>query len=218
MLFKDRLDRLGAVAAHLPFPVEDYDAANRTFIRWAERRDDRDLEAVEVWLYCYVQHYVLSRLLRMPRLGGGEADRIIGQVFDRAREQVHRVADPAHFTCWVSAVCRNTFLNSLRRRYEPADLDVEALPDTEADPEPELAEPDRALVRHAFTRALEALPEAVQPVARMRFLEGRSYDHIAAVTGHPLPTVRAYASKAARRFRADPALRVLHEALDDAPP
>jgi RNA polymerase sigma factor (sigma-70 family) len=218
MPFKDRLDRIGAVAAHLPFPMEDFDAANRTFGRWVAQRENRDLETVEVWLYCYVQRYVLGRLLHGPRLGGGEADRIIGEVFDRAREQLHKVADPAHFTHWVSAVCRNTFLNSLRRRYEPADLDGGALPEPEADPEPELPEPDRALVRHAVGRALQTLPERLQPVARLRFLEGHSYGHIAAVTGYKLPTVRAYAARAVRHFRADPGLRALQQDLDAVPP
>ncbi|HLT47413.1 MAG TPA: sigma-70 family RNA polymerase sigma factor [Rubricoccaceae bacterium] len=217
MLFQDRLDRLGAVAAHLPFPQEDFDAVNRTFCRWAERREDRDHKALEVWLYCYVQRYVLSRLLRLPRLGGGEADRIIGEVFERAHE-FDKVTEPERFTHWVSVVCRNTFINGLRRRYQPADVDVGTLGEAAGSAESDLTEPDRALLRHAVTRAFEALPEALQPVARMRLLEGRSYRHIAAATGHPLPTVRTYAAKAVRRLREDPGLRALGQALNLVPP
>ena len=216
MLFKDRLDRLGAVAAYLPFPLEDFDAVNETFCRWAERRADRDLKTLEVWLYCYVQRYALVRLVRLP-LGAGEADRIIDGLFERARE-FDKVVEPEHFSHWVSVVCRNTFINGLRRRYQPVDVDLDALAEADEPAGPDLAEPDRALVRHAVDRALAGLPEALQPVARMRLVEGRSYPHIAAATGHPLPTVRAYAAKAVRRLRQDPGLRALGRALNLVPP
>jgi RNA polymerase sigma factor (sigma-70 family) len=217
MLFKDRLERLGAIAARLPFPLEDFEAVNQAFCRWAEHEEDRDLEVLEIWLYCYVQRYVLVRLMRLSPLGAGEADRIIGQVFERARE-FDKVSECARFTHWLSVVCKNTFINSLRRRYQPADLDVDALSETEPIAEQDLTELDRAHLRYALARAFEALPESLRPIARMRLLEGRSYRHIAAATGHELPTVRAYAAKALRRLRDDPDLRTLGRSLDLAPP
>jgi DNA-directed RNA polymerase specialized sigma24 family protein len=216
MLFQDRMDRLGDVAAHLPFPLEDYDAVNRTFCRWAERRGDGDLETLEVWLYCYVQRYVLVRFLRMPYAGAGEADRVIGDVFTRLRAQFDRVADPSRFTHFVSVACRNAFRNGLRRLYQRDGLDADALP---ADgTEPALDEPDRALIRHTVARAIDGLPGHVGHIARMRLLEGHSYRFIAGATGHPLPTVRAYVSKAVSRLRRDAGVRALGALFDYAPP
>lgn len=210
------MDRLNAVAAHLPFRLEDYDAVNRTFARWVEHSSDDDLKTVEVWLYCHVQRYVFTHLLPGPRRGGGEPERIIGEIFSHAREQFGTVTDPARFTYWVGKVCRNGLINGLRRPYRLVLAD--AALDGEIVPEPELTTPDRALVHHAVARAMDALPEAVQQVARMRFLENRSYHHIAAATGHPLPTVRTYAARAVHRLREDPGLRMLGQALDFAPP
>ncbi|MDX1418854.1 MAG: sigma-70 family RNA polymerase sigma factor [Rubricoccaceae bacterium] len=208
----NRLDRLGTLARRLPFPLEDFDAVNRTFCRWAARREDADLELLEVWLYCYVQRFVVVRLLHLGPLGAGETDRIIGQIYDRARE-FDKVAEPERFTHWLSVVCKNTYLNALRRRYQPAALDEDALLDNPVDAEPGLYEMDRAHLRHALAEAFRALPQSLRDVARMRLLEQRPYDEIAEATGHPLPTVRTYAAKAVRRLREDPNLRATGEAL-----
>jgi RNA polymerase sigma factor (sigma-70 family) len=217
MSSSDRMDRLNAVAAHLPFAVEDYAAVNETFGRWAAQRRDEDLKTIEVWLYCYVHRYVYTQLLAGARRGGGEPDRIVEEVFCRARDQLGTVAEPAAFTFWVHRVCRNTFLNGLRRRYPLVNADEDAL-DVEVAPEPELSLPDRALIHDAFARALASLPEKVRTVARMRFLEDHSYAHIAAATGAELPTVRTYAARAVQRLRAHPELRALGRALDLVPP
>ena len=218
MPFTERLDRLGAIAARLPFPQEDFEAVNRTFCRWVAEREDRDLEALEIWLYCYVQRYVLVRLMRLGPLGASEADRIIGRVYERARE-FEKVTACERFTHWLSVVCKNTFINTLRRRRDlPTDVDVDTLAEADGSPETGLTELDRAHLRYALARAFGALPEALQPIARMRLLEGRSYHHLAAATGHELPTVRTYAAKAVRRLRADPDLRALLQALDLAVP
>jgi RNA polymerase sigma factor (sigma-70 family) len=216
MLLQDRIERLGAVAAHLPFALEDYDAANRTFCRWAEHHDDGDLRTLEVWLYCYVHRYVLVRLLRMPHVGGSEADRLVGDVFTHARARFERVADPSRFTHFVCVVCKNAFLNGIRRLYQDVPLDEEEPPAEDA--EPTLDESDRALVRHTVDRALEALPEYVRGAARMHLLDGRSYSFIAGATGCPAATVRAYVSRALAHLRNDPGVQALGPLLNGRSP
>ena len=217
MPFKDRLDRLGAIAARLPFPLADFQAVDETFCRWAKHHEDRDLETLEIWLYCYVQRYVLARLMRFDPLGAGEADRIIEKVFERAHE-FGKVSEPEHFTRWVSVVCRNTFINSLRRRYQPNELEDAHLAGAVENAEPDLSELDRAHLRYVLDQAIGRLPPSIQPVARMRLLERRSYEHIADTTGHKLATVRTYAAKAVQRLRDDPGLRALGHAFNLAPP
>lgn len=221
MLFQDRMDRLGAVADRLPFALEDFDAVNRTFSRWAEHAGDADLETLEVWLYCHVQRYVLVRLVRVPAAGVSDADQIIVDLFERVRSQFDRVLDPARFTHFVAVVCQNTFRNGLRRLHPHARLDPDALPAGDPDTAfdgPSLDEPDRALIRHTVAGAIETLPEHIAQIARMHLLDGRSYRFIAGATGRPLPTVRTYVSKALAGLREDPGVRALAALFDYAPP
>lgn len=217
MPLTSRLDRLSALTRRLPFPLEDFEAVNRTFCRWRAQQEDQDLEVLEVWLYCYVQRFVVVRLLHLGPLGAGEADRIIGMIYDRARD-FDKVAEPERFTHWLSVVCKNTYINALRRRYQPDALDELSQADIQVDDEPSLYELDRAHLRHALVEAFQALPPSLRSVARMRLLKRRTYDEIAAATGHPLPTVRTYAAKAIRRLREDPNLRAAGQALDLLPP
>jgi RNA polymerase sigma factor (sigma-70 family) len=215
MMLNDQLDRLRAVAEHLPFDVDDYEAANAAFCRWTVSSTEADHQVVDIWLYCYVQRYVLLRLLRDQTVAAGEADRIIEYVFMRARGQLDRIEEPERFAQWVSVVCKNSFLNGLRRRFTRTALDEAALLDegTESSASA-MADLDRDLVRHTVRRAISRLPDALQPVAELRLLEGRSYKHIAAATEHPLPTVRTYMAKALTRLRGDPALQMLARSLD----
>ena len=218
MMLNDRLDRLHDVAKHLPFEVDDYEAANAAFCRWLESDTEADHRVVDIWLYCYVQRYVLLRLLRAQDIAAGEADRIIEYVFMRARDQLDRIEEPERFAQWVSVVCKNSFLNGLRRRFTRAPLAEETLEGEEMESgHSTLADLDRDLVRHTVRRAIGRLPSALQPIAELRLLEGRSYKHIAAATEHPLPTVRTYMAKAVGRLRADPAMRILAESLDLLP-
>ncbi|NNF56860.1 MAG: sigma-70 family RNA polymerase sigma factor [Rhodothermaceae bacterium] len=218
MMLNDQLDRLRAVAAYLPFPVDDYEAANAAFCRWTASGTEADHKVIDIWLYCYVQRYVLLRLLRYQNLAAGEADRIIEYVFMRARDQLDRIDEPERFAQWVSVVCKNSFLNGLRRRFTRTTLDESALrvEDTESSAST-IADLDRDLVRHTVAQAIGRLPDALQPIAKLRLLEGRSYKHIAAATEHPLPTVRTYMAKAVGRLRDDPAMRTLARSLDFLP-
>src|SRR5690606_37722063 len=129
MMLKDRLARLGAVAEHLPFHVDDVEAATRAFARWWESRADADLRTIEVWLYCYTQRYVLLRLLREAHVPPSEVDRLIEAVFLRARDGLGQIDEPAHFTHWVNVVCRNAYLNGRRRTPSFHPLDEGALSD-----------------------------------------------------------------------------------------
>ena len=213
MSISDRLKRLGTLARRLPFAVDDYEAASQAFVRWRESGRDADLETIEVWLYCYSQRYVLTRLMREAPLAAGETDRILGDVFSRARDKLDSVAEPERFSHWASVVCRNAFLNSVRRLFQRTDLDDAPVATYDADEET-MATLDRSLVRHVVDRAVARLPAALEPIARLRLIEQHSYDHIAAATAHPLPTVRTYAAKAVGRLREDPELRALLHDLD----
>lgn len=207
---KERLARLDKIAARLPFAVEDYAAVNRAFERWAAGRADEDLEVIDVWSYCFTQRYCLVRFVRETGAStGSDLDGLISTTFLHVRTNLERVTQPSLFTHWVSVVCRNAYANYRRSAGRTAPLDEERAA-AEPAPEGEGADLDRPLLRRTLHEAVGRLPSAVRAVAAPRLLEGRSYDHIAATTGHPVATVRAYVCKAMSRLRRDPALRALY--------
>jgi RNA polymerase sigma factor (sigma-70 family) len=210
MPLKATMRSLDEVAAHLPFHVDDLDAANAAFQRWQETGRGEDLELVELWTYCYTRRYFIAKFLRDSVHGPTALDQLVGKAFTKARNNLENVRQPERFASWVSVICRHTFLNFLRRyRGEHAILDEARLP---APPRPEHFEHDRRTTRRAVERAIGRLPPSLQEVARLKFLEDRSYEYIVEVTGRPAASVRAYVNKAVVRLREDPELlALLHE-------
>lgn len=209
MPLKATMRSLDEVAAHLPFHVDDVDAANAAFLRWHETGDAEDLELVELWTYCYTRRYFIAKFLRDSIHGPTALDQLVGKAFTKARTNFDRVREPERFASWVSVICRHTFLNFLRRYREHAVLDEARLA---APPKPEHFEHDRLTARRAVEHAIERLPPSLQEVARLKFLENRPYDYIVEVTGRPAASVRSYVNKAVVRLREDPELlALLHE-------
>ena len=203
------LRRLDALAAALPFAVDDYAAANAAFVAWREGSGAR--RTVDLWAYCYVHRYVLTRFARETGGAPSDADVVTTKAYERILNGLDTVRDPGRFAQFVSVVCKNTLLNNRSRRRAFDALD-EALP-AEA---PERDAVDAGLVRHTLAAAIAVLPEGIRETARLRFLEGLGYDALAERIGKEVPTARAYVSKAVRRLREDPALRALH--FDDVLP
>ena len=201
---------LDEVAARLPFHVGDVEAANAAFQRWRETGEDRDLETVELWLYCYTRRYFLVKFLRDTSHGAADLDQLVAKAFGKARGRLDSVEQPERFASWVSVICKHTFINFLRRYRGQTVLDAERLPDAAPDP---AYEHDRLAARRAVERAIARLPDALQEVARLRFLEDRSYEQIHEATGRPVPSLRAYVNKAVTRFRKDPDLVALYEEM-----
>ena len=200
------LRQLDAVAVRLPFAVDDYGAASAAFARWRESRADRDRETVDLWTYCYVQRYFLLRFARESAAPASAFDETVTTAFRRVHASYETVRDATRFAHFVSVVCVNTFRNYRRgrRAFEAVD---EALADAPSEP----AEAgDAPIVRRSVATAIEALPEAVREIARLRLLERLEYPDISARTGLAVPSARAYVSKALRRLRDDPHLRALY--------
>lgn len=200
------LRRLDAVAARLPFAVDDYDAANRAFARWRETRTEANRKTVDLWTYCYVQRYFLLRFARETAATAPDLDETIATAFKRVHASYETVRDATRFSHFVSVVCVNTFRNYRRgrRAFEPLD---EATPGAPSEPA-EAA--DAPIVRRAVETAIAELPGAVQEVARLRLLDRMEYTAISERVGLAVPSLRAYVSKALHRLREDPHLRALY--------
>ncbi len=204
---------LAHLAAELPFSLDDSDAAAGAFAAGRNGDDDARRHA-DLWAYAWMVRYVTRKFLT-ERVGTpSDMDAVQTRALDgllKAREQI---SDPARFPGYVSVVCKNALLTHRARRRVSVEAD-----DTTLEPEPEDAHAglDGAAIRRDVAAAVETLPAGIRPVARMRFLEGAAFEDIAEATGHPLPTVRAYASKASGRLRGLPALRA-HFYDDVLPP
>lgn len=210
MTLKAILRSFDEVAAHLPFHVEDVDEANKAFLRWHESGAPEDLRIVELWAYCYTRHYFIVKFLRDSAYGPMDLDTLVTKTFVQVRERLHRVSDPTRFASWVSVICRNAFINFLRRHRERFSLPSTRQVSEETTPSSEY---DGLLVRRAVEEAIDGLVPHLQEIARMRFLEAQPYGHICAVTGRPLATVRAYVHRAASELREAPAVRILFHEL-----
>ncbi len=206
MTLKATMRSLDEVAARLPFHVDDLDKANEAFVQWHASRSAEDLKLVELWTYCYTRRYFIAKFLRDSAYGAADLDQLVGKAFTKARMNLERVQQPERFASWVSVICRNVFVNFLRRYREKATFDETRTP---APPRPETFENDRMATRRAAEHAVERLPPSLRDVARMKFLEDRSYDEISEATGRPLASLRAFAHKAVVRLRQDPDLIAL---------
>ncbi|SHK28006.1 RNA polymerase sigma factor [Rhodothermus profundi] len=201
------LGGLDALAARLPFHIDDQAAVLALYERWRAFRQAADYAQLELWLYCFVGRYFFIRAIREPHLSEVELEQLIGDTFLRLRSQLDSVREPERFVSWVGTSCRNAFLNylrSVRRRPQP-------MPDDSPFEEPEV---EAHLERHDLARllplvaaAIERLPEFLREVARLALLQGLSYTEISQRLNRSPGTVRVYLSRAFRRLREDPRLQ-----------
>jgi RNA polymerase sigma factor (sigma-70 family) len=110
------------------------------------------------------------------------------------------IASADRYAHWVSVVCRNTYLNFLRSRPRTANEPID-------DELSSFIDPIRALqttqLRQTLCASIDRLPAFLSVVARLRFVDQKSYQEIGQATGKPVPVIRAYAHRAAIRLRAD---------------
>lgn len=215
MLFASVPESLHALAARLPFHLDDTERAGAAFRRWREggasehppERRDAEKHVVQLWTYCFVRRYFLVKFAACPPGPASDLDELVGRVFNKVERGYAGVRQPARYPHWVSVVCKNTYLNYLRRE-RPATRSIDeegGLPL----PSSHRAHEDLGLAKAVVAAAVERLPGYLQPVARMRLLEAHSYEAIREKTGTALPTARAYASRARQQLRQDPDVRAL---------
>lgn len=206
-MHSERSARLHALVRHLPFDVDDFDAARETFCRWRKGGAEADRQTAQLWAYCYVAWYFYGKFTRERTAGPSDLDAVIERSCRRVFRSMGDVRDPERFPQFVSVVCRNVLYSYRLRRRETVEVEEDTAPVAP----PEADDHDRVLVRRLIVRAIAGLPPAIAEVARMRLLENRSYQEISDATGHALATTRTYYSKAIARLREDPDLRALHD-------
>lgn len=142
-------------------------------------------------------HYV-RRLVR----DRGTADDVLQETWVAAYRGLRRLRDPERLRPWLYGIARNQALNALRRE-ERARLDcvedevLEAIPDAAGD-ELELRAEQAAQVH----RSLDCISPVHAEVLVLCYVDGLSYEEIAAVTGCKVGTVRSRLHYAKRALRA----------------
>ena len=205
-----------APAADLPFSLDDTDAAARAFAH-GRAGDAAARGHAHIWAYGWASRYV-ARKFATERVGepsdaDAVLDRIIDGLFGPGKSVDERVTDPERFPGYVMVICRNALMTHRARRRQFVEADDTVLEPTVDD---DLFEGDTRVIRRDVAAAFAILPAAVRAVAEMRFTDQLSYEDIAEATGHPLPTVRTYLSKALARLRESGLLRAHH--FDDVLP
>lgn len=217
LLRNDPLQQLHAVAAHLPFALDDYDEAGVTFARWREKGDDKDKRTVQLWSYCYVQRYFFIRFLRERTTTPSDLDAVISGSYERILKNLETVREPLRFAAFVSVVCKRALLNHRARRRDVVEPEDHFLQPDEADA---ASVYDGTLIRKVVEEALETLPDSIRRIAKWRILDNKDYEWIADQTKRPVATVRTYVSKALVVLRGNERLRSLHfeDLLPPMPP
>jgi RNA polymerase sigma factor (sigma-70 family) len=196
---------LRTVIDRLPFSVDDTDAANDAFRRWRDGDDPGAKRLVDLWTYCYVCRYFLSKSTTGTFENPSDADELITRAYRKVEENREGVRNPARYANWVSVVCKNTFLNYTRRDQFSESIEAEKGPVLMAEEETPVAKV--GFVREAFDEAIDRLPEYLQEPARLYFLEDREFEEISEAVGKPVATVRTYKHKAVKQLRTDDRLQ-----------
>lgn len=194
-------ESLDALAASLPFHVDDVSAVNATYSRWRSDRDPSDQHVVQLWTYCFIRRYFLVKFVQESAYSVADLDLLIDKTFRKVERSEDQVKEPRRYASWVSVVCKNTYRNYLRRRRPAVSLDEPSMPLLVA--EGPVVYQDAGMARQAVLSAIDRLPPYLQTCVRLRFLEGLSYNEIADRTDQPPPSIRAYIYKALQRLRED---------------
>lgn len=196
---------LRTVTDQLPFPVSDTRAANQAFQRWRVKGTADAERIVDMWTYCYVCQYFLSKSTRGAFDEAAAPDELITRTYDKIRDNRENVQNPEQYAQWVSVICKNTFLNYARRNRHSDSINEEWGPT----PRAENAHPTAKLgfVQETFEKAIGRLPSYLQQTARLYFLGNKDFEEISEVIGKAVPTVRTYKHKALKELRKDDTLQ-----------
>jgi RNA polymerase sigma-70 factor (ECF subfamily) len=147
------------------------------------------------------QYRVRAFHFALQMVGNSEdAMDVTQEAFLRLHRHWHR-RDPARpFAPWFYSILRNLAIDLLRKRTSLREDGLEAAPELQAGPGPEvLAEQNELKVR--VWRAIGQLPPALREVVILKDLHGLTYAEIAHTAGIPVTTVTSRLHDARERLR-----------------
>jgi RNA polymerase sigma-70 factor (ECF subfamily) len=165
------------------------------------RRGDED-----AFRLIFEQHYRSVLRFTYGMVGAHElAEELTQETFLRAHAGLHALRDDAKLATWLCGIARNVALHALRaRRREPPQVGLDEQT-AAGSGGTNSAEPEDALLRREFRRAmrdaLRALDEDKRVVFTLKVLQQRSYEEIAAITGYSVPKLKTDLHRAKAEMR-----------------
>ena len=147
---------LDKLVARLPFPLDATDQVNAAFERWQTQGSEEDELKVTLWTYCYVMRYFLVKSVRGSIRGASDVDALVARVYRKVERNRESVEDGSRYANWVSVICKNTFINYVRRRPTEQSIQDDGGPTLVADT-PE-AYHNAGFVMEALHEAISRLP------------------------------------------------------------
>ena len=132
-----------------------------------------------------------------------DAADVVQESFLKAYRKLEDLKDPSSFKSWLRHIVRSTALDRLRRNKTTVALDAketEGLEPMEDRPGP------RDMLQNAELRAavrdrINALPPAMREVLTLKYLDDRSYEEIAELTGSSVSSVESRLHRARMKLR-----------------
>ena len=184
--------------------LEQHVRAARDLALIEEYRGGR-LEAFDELVRVYDQH--VRRILGQLNVASADVEDLTQEVFVRIFRNLHRFRGQSSFYTWLYRITVNVFFDHNKKRkradvrlarLESALIDVTNVRHGGEDP---YFACYNALTQHAFSQAIDALPETFRTVVAMREVDDLSYEEIALQTGISIGTVRSRLSRARARLK-----------------
>jgi RNA polymerase sigma factor (sigma-70 family) len=176
-------------------PVSDYE-----LIHWIANQDRAAMET----LYDRYERLVYNFAMRFVRAPDA-AEEIVQDVFLKIWQKASSYdPDSGKPTTWILTICRNTAVDTLRKRRrlqhanEPEVLD--RLPDTAGSVE---FQAEINVTREKIQNALRHLPEDQRDVVELMYFQGMSQSEIARARSIPVGTVKGRARLALAKLREE---------------
>ena len=156
-------------------------AAHRILVLRSQHGDRAAMEAL------FLRHnqalgYYLRRMLNRDEVADLQQE-----VWLTVLRRLHQLREPEAFTVWLYQIARRrTYTKFFERRMTPLP-DSETLAESIDEPEPEFSVEDAEVIH----RELGSLSESHRETVLLRFMEGLTYEQIAAVTDSNPGTVRS---------------------------
>ncbi|MBX2821225.1 MAG: sigma-70 family RNA polymerase sigma factor [Rhodothermaceae bacterium] len=198
------LNKLEKLLSRLPFHLDDIKEANARYEIWKKTGKVEDRKIIDLWTYCFVWRGLLVKFGSHSKANSSDFDMVVAEVYERVVERRHTLRKQNKYASWVSVICRNIFINYIRKQKVSIPFDETIASGIVA--EPDDVHSDTTVLIQVLEEAIRRLPAYLQDIAVLRILENRSYEEISLRTGKRIQIVRTYMNKAKRRLRNDDAL------------
>lgn len=146
-------------------------------------------------LFSLFERPILNYLYRLGK-NRALAEDLLQEAFLRVWKAAPQWEPTAKVSTWIFKIAHNLYLNEAAKRREKA-LE-KADPAAEADPGADL---QRAELRAAVRRAVDALPEGEREVLLLSEFDGFKYAEISEILGIPVGTVKSRMFSAVQRLK-----------------